>query len=196
MPGTQKILNEKESLQLITEMIVKAKSAYHSNGTSSIMWGCIIFICSITDFLQLQFDFNIGFDIWWLMFAALIPQFIMMLKNGRKKKVVSYEETTMSYVWWAFGASILMLMFFNHYYRPVHSESLFLLLFGLPTFITGGMFRFKPMIIGGLMCWILFIISVYTSLKINLLFMALAAVLAWLIPGIILRKKCLAAAQQ
>ncbi|MEP7254907.1 MAG: hypothetical protein ABI666_03975 [Ferruginibacter sp.] len=192
----EKKLNEDESLKLITEMISKAKSSYHSNGTGAIMWGIVIFFCSVFDFLQMQFHFYIGFDIWWLMWLALLPQFIMMFKYNKKKNFVSYEETTMSYVWWAFGASILMLMFFNSHYRPAHSESLFLMLFGLPTFITGGMFRFKPMIIGGMVCWILFVISLYTDFKINLLLMALSALAAWVIPGIILRKKCIREAQQ
>lgn len=196
MLQTEKDLTEKESLQLITEMIGKAKSSYHSNGTSAIMWGIVIFFCSIFNFLEMQFHFDIGFDIWWLMWVALVPQFIMVFKNRNDKKFVSYEETTMSFVWWAFGASVLMLMFFNNYYRPLHSESLFLMLFGMPTFITGGMFRFKPMIIGGMICWILFGISLYTELKINILLMALAALSAWLIPGIILKKKCSAAAQK
>ena len=177
-------------------MIGKAKSSYHSNGTGAIMWGILIFFCSMFDFFQMQFQFDIGFDIWWLMFLALVPQFYMILTYSKKKNFESYEEKTMRYVWWAFGACVLMLMFFNHYYRPSHSESLFLMLFGVPTFITGGMFRFKPMIIGGLICWILFVISLYTELKINLLLMALAALAAWLVPGIILRKKCKREEQQ
>lgn len=193
---TEDKLTESESLKLITEMIGKAKSSYHSNGTSAIMWGLVIFFCSIFDFLQIQFKFDIGFDIWWLMFIALIPQVFKMFSYGKKKNFVTYEEKTMRFVWWAFGASVLMLMFFNNYYNPSHSESLFLMLFGMPTFITGGMFRFKPMIIGGIICWVLFFISLYTDLKINLLLMALAALSAWLIPGIILRKKCIREAQK
>jgi len=196
MPATEKNLSEKESLQLITEMIGKAKGSYHSSGSSAIMWGVLIFFCSIFSFLQVQFNFDIGFDIWWLMWVALLPQVLMIFRSRKNKNFVSYEETTMSFVWWAFVAAVLMLMFFNKYYRPLHSESLFLMLFGMPTFITGGMFRFKPMIIGGMICWILFVISLYTELKINLLLMALAALSAWLIPGVILRKKCLAAAQK
>ncbi len=192
----EKKLSEKESLQLITEMIGKAKSSYHSSGTSAIMWGILIFFCSVFSFFQIQFQFDIGFDIWWLMWVALLPQFILIFKSRKNKHFVSYEETTMSFVWWAFGASVLMLMLFNGYYRPSHSESLFLMLFGLPTFITGGMFRFKPMIMGGMICWVLFIISLYMDLKINLLLMALSALSAWLIPGIILRRKCIREAQK
>jgi hypothetical protein len=196
MSSAEKNLTEKESLQLITEMIGKAKSSYHSDGTNAVMWGIVIFSCSIFTFLEIQFHFNIGFDIWWLMWVALVPQFVMMFRNKKNKNMVSYEETTMSYVWWAFAASVLMLMFFSSHYRMEHSESLYLMLFGIPTFITGGMFRFKPMIIGGIICCIVFVISVYTSSKTNMLLMALAALSAWLIPGLILRRKCSRAAQQ
>lgn len=190
MSLTEKNLSEKESLQLITEMIGKAKGSYHSNGTSAIMWGIVIFFCSIFSFLEMEFHFNIGFDIWWLMWLALVPQLLMVFRSSKTKNFVTYEETTMSYVWWAFGASVLMLMFFNSHYRPAHSSSLFLMLFGMPTFITGGMFRFKPMIFGGIICWVIFIVSIYTDPQINILLMALAALAAWLVPGIILRKKC------
>ena len=130
------------------------------------------------------------------MWLALVPQLLMVFRNSGAKNFVSYEETTMNYVWWAFGASVLMLMFFNSHYRPAHSASLFIMLFGMPTFITGGMFRFKPMIIGGIICCIVFVISVYTSSKTNMLLMALAALSAWWIPGLILRRKCSRAAQQ
>ena len=70
MSSAEKNLSEKESLQLITEMIGKAKSSYHSNGTDAIMWGIVIFFCSIFNFLEMQFHFDIGFDIWWLMWIA------------------------------------------------------------------------------------------------------------------------------
>lgn len=189
-------LSESESLQLITEMIGKAKSSHHSNGTSSIIWGAVVFICSLIDFIQMQFNFYVGFNIWWLMFIALIPQFYLMYTSSKLKNFVSYEEKTMRFIWWAFGMAVLMLMIFNTRYSTGHSTSLFLILFGLPTFITGGMFRFKPMIIGGIICWVLFFVSLFTNLKINLLLMAIAALFAWLIPGIILRKKCIREAQK
>ena len=189
-------LTENESLKLITEMIGRAKSSYHSNGTSAILWGAVIFFCSVFNFIQLQYDLPIDFDVWWLMWLALVPQIIAVFRSKRQKNFVSYEETSLGFVWWAFAAAILMMMLFNFYYRPSHSISIYLILFGLPTFITGGMFRFRPMIMGGIICWILFVLSLYYDIKTGLLLMALAAVSAWLIPGIILRKKCSRAAQQ
>lgn len=189
MPANQQNLSEQESLQLITEMIGRAKSSYHSNGTSAIMWGLVIFFCSLFNFLEIQFGFRTPFDIWWLMWLAVLPQLIFIFKNRGQKKFVSYEETAMTYVWWAFAACILMMMCYSHYYKPEHSESLYLLLFGIPTFITGGACRFRPMVLGGVVCWALFLLSLYTDFKVNMLLMALAALFAWLIPGLILRAR-------
>jgi len=65
---------------------------------------------------------------------------------------------------------------------------LFLMLYGLPTFITGAGTKFRPMVIGGIFCWLASVITIYTPGKIDLLVTALAAILAWLIPGIILER--------
>ncbi|MFN8242669.1 MAG: hypothetical protein U0X40_01335 [Ferruginibacter sp.] len=195
MPEPSQPLSEKESLQLITEMIGKAKSSFHSNGTSAILWGSVIFFCSIVTFLQLQFTTELPFDVWWLQWLAVVPQVIFIYRNRGNRKAVGYEETTMTYTWLAFAASVLLLMFYVSLYQPGHAASLYLLIFGIPTFITGGACQFRPMLIGGLICWILFLVSLHTPLKINMLLMALAALSAWLIPGLLLRKRYREAAQ-
>ena len=65
---------------------------------------------------------------------------------------------------------------------------LFLLLYGIPTFVTGAACKFKPMLWGGLLCWVCCIITLFTTIKIDLLLTAFSAVFAWLIPGIIMEK--------
>jgi hypothetical protein len=44
------------------------------------------------------------------------------------------------------------------------------------------------MLWGGLLCWACCITALYTSIKIDLLLVALSSVFAWLIPGIIMEK--------
>ena len=61
-----------------------------------------------------------------------------------------------------------------------------MMLFGIPTFIIGGMSNFKPMIFGGIFCWVMSIVSMHTSAEIDVLLMAACGLFAWLIPGIVL----------
>lgn len=69
--------------------------------------------------------------------------------------------------------------------------SLYLILYALPTLVTGVIKKFKPMIIGAIICYTMFIISCFTMSKYDMLCGAIAAIFCWLIPGIILRKKYL-----
>jgi hypothetical protein len=200
--------NEQESLKLITDMINKTKQSFHETGFGPIMWGSVIAICSLVTFCSIQFDFTLPFDIWLLTLVALIPQIIYSINEGKRKTVKTYNDIAMDYTWSAFGISILLLSltinviaadlkvsipnymqvrgdfrFFNH------TTALHLLIYGIPTFITGGIMKFKPMLYGGILCWVAAIISNFTSMKTDMLLMALAVIVAWLIPGLFLNAK-------
>ena len=69
--------------------------------------------------------------------------------------------------------------------------SIFLLVYAFPTLATGLIKRFKPMMAGAVITYGLFIISCYTSYKIDMLLSAITALVCWFIPGIILRKRYL-----
>ena len=182
-------LTEQQSLKLISEMISKVKRSYVTKGIASIVWGILIIVCSLLTWAQIQFKFDMGFDVWLLVLAAVIPQIFFSIKEKRQKNFVSHDEQTMQYLWSTFGICIFILSFYNSKFGNEHTTTLYMMMYGIPTFITGGIFRFRPMILGGLVCWILSVISVYTPFSTNMLFMACCGLFAWLIPGIILWRK-------
>ncbi len=206
-----KELSHEESLRLINTMINKAKQVYHDTGTGAMLWGAVIAICSIIKFTELQFNYRLPFDIYLLTLVALIPQIYISVREKGKRKVTSYDDVFIDYIWLGFGISIFLLIhIINGVYnawQPVATEyrmltghaaafrfseyvpSFFLLLYGLPTFITGAACKFKPMLWGGLFCWICCIITVYTTVKIDLLLTALSAIMAWFVPGLIMEKE-------
>lgn len=206
----KKNLTEKESLDLIAMMISKAKDSYHDTGVGAIMWGVVIAVCSLVRLAELQFDFRLPFDIYWLTILAVVPQIFITIREKKKRKVKTYDDIYMDYLWLAFGISIFLMIFITdaifHVWEPVFAEynqlaghppafrfrefmaPLFLLLYGIPTFVTGAACKFKPMLWGGLLCWVCCIVAIYTSIKIDLLLTAFSAVFAWLIPGIIMER--------
>lgn len=210
MNTTDNQFTEKESLALITAMINKAKESCHQTGISSIMWGLVVAICSLTKFAEIQFNFRLPFDIYLLTVIAVIPQIFFSIKERREKKVITWEDGFVNYVWLAFGISIFLLIlitnFIGYNLQPVlekyeslagspspfrfyeYISPLFLMLYGIPTFITGAGTKFRPMILGGIFCWVASVITIFTPGKTDLLLTALAAILAWLIPGIILER--------
>jgi uncharacterized protein with PQ loop repeat len=211
MSQSEKQLTEKESLELITSMINKAKDSYHDTGIGAMMWGSVVAVCTLIRFTEYHFGYRLPFDIYLLPLFAIIPQVFITMKEKKERKVKSYDDRYMDYIWLGFGISLFLLIhIINLVYKdwePVAKEyrqltgnspsfkfhefihPLFLILYGLPTFITGAACKFKPMFWGGLFCWICSVIAVYTDIKIDLLLTAASAIAAWFIPGFIMEKE-------
>lgn len=187
----EKQLTEKESLALITSMISKAKNSCIDSGIGPLFWGVLITICSLVTFAEVNFHFEPAFDIWLLSLIAILPQIFFTWRAKKQKVFIPHDETMMNYVWGTFAICVFMLSFYNSKTHTSNSIALYMMVFGIPTFITGGIRNFKPMILGGLVCWICSITSYYVSFANGMLLMALSAVAAWLIPGIILRRRYL-----
>ena len=69
--------------------------------------------------------------------------------------------------------------------------SIFLLVYAFPTLATGLIKQFKPMTVGAIITYGLFIVSCFVESKYDMLLSAMTALLCWFIPGIILRKRYL-----
>ena len=186
-------LTEQQSLELITRMINKAKCDYRETGIGALMWGTIITVCALVSFINYYQRWPWAQYIWFLTLIAVIPQIILSVRENKRKKYKSHNDDAMGGIWISFGFSILLLSFFSVLFDVPSEYSLFLILYGIPTFATGFARRFTPMIIGGIACWIFAIISMYIIFPYAMLLTAAAALIAWFIPGIILRKRYLKA---
>lgn len=177
---------EQDSLKLINEMIGKAKKSHIEKGIASILWGALVFFCSMYTWAEVHFNFN-GGDPWILTLIALGVQIFFAIKESKKKNYKSYEADVLGAVWGAFGVSMFLLIMYSNK-NPSHGEiaSLFMMLYAFPTFVTGKVTKFIPMVYGGIVCWAAALISIYTAFEIDNLLMAACGLSAWLIPGIIL----------
>jgi hypothetical protein len=167
------------------------------------MWGAIITLCSLVRLSEIQFGYRLPFDIYLITIVAVIPQIVISIREKKLRKVKTYDDIYMDYLWLGFGISIFLMIFITNalfrawanampadvstgFYEYV--SSLFLLLYGMPTFVTGAACKFKPMLWGGLLCWACCIICIFTLIRIDLLLVAISAVFAWLVPGILMEK--------
>ena len=210
MSQQEKKLSEKESLDLIATMINRAKNSYHDTGMGAMMWGSVIATCSLVRLSEVHFGYRLPFDIYLLTIVAIIPQVFISIKEKKERKVKSYDDAYLDYLWLGFGISIVLLihtcnLIFNEWGSWVDRYNitgaaaepgfyefvapLFLMLYGMPTFVTGAACKFKPMLWGGIFCWVCSVATVYTPIKMDLVLTALSAIIAWLIPGILMEKE-------
>lgn len=207
-------LSEQESLALITQMINTAKNSFVDTGIGPILWGAVITLCSLVQVAQIQFDFELPVDIWFLAVIAIIPQIIISVREKKLQKVRGWTDQTLSYVWMCFGIGVFLMNFISISYvqqiEPVlreyeqltqkstghlhfwsYATSFLLFLYGVPTIVTAATRKFRSMLLGGILCWVCCVICVYTNIKIDFLLMALCATTSWLIPGIFIRTQFL-----
>ena len=183
--------NEQNSLQLIESMINKAKNNFSESGTLYLLWGIVVFVCSMVQFVAIHFYNNQNaYYIWFLTWLVVIYQVIFLSRKAKKEKAKTYTADILKYVWICFAASMVLFIFILQYQKAYYSiNPAILVLYGLPTFLSGVILKFRPLIIGGIACWLLSFGSVFVPYDYQLLFICAAVLFAWIIPGYLLRIK-------
>lgn len=183
-----------QSLELIQTMINKARNRYSENGYSYLLWGWAVFICSVSQFILLHFlHSQYHYLVWVSMWLVLPYQLVYLRRRKKKVKVRTYTDEIISYVWITFV--ILMFLFgfmfgqiMGHEYYKYFNVAL-LALYGMPTFLSGIILKTRALVIGGIGCWVLSLGGHYLPYDYQLLLISLAVVIAWIIPGYVLRAR-------
>jgi len=184
-----------QSLQLIESMINRAKDKYAEDGFMYLVWGWLVFGGSLMQFLLLHtFHYPKHYLVWLITIPAFIYQFFYMRKKYEHPKVVTYTNSIIGYVWITFAVVMLLLGFLvgflttGEYYT--HIIHILLAVYGMPVFLTGVIVRFKPLIYGGIACWVFCIASTFVKVyDYQFLFIPASMLIAWIIPGYLLRAK-------
>ena len=190
-------LSEQESLRIIESMINKAKNQFSENGHLYLLWGWVIFFCSIGQFILLHIlHFSWGSLIWILTWATVVYQYIYIKRKLKQRKVKTYTDEILGMVWLAFVFSVFLWAvvlgnIFENTGRDFFGfvNPVFLLLYGMPTFISGFALKFKPLWLGAIGCWVLSIVAALLPVDYQVLMLAVAMVIAWIVPGYLLRAK-------
>ncbi|MGB8193655.1 MAG: hypothetical protein WCF67_17115 [Chitinophagaceae bacterium] len=183
-----------QSLAVIQSMIETARNQFSENGHLYLLWGWVVFVCSLAQFVLMNyFKYEHHYIVWMLTWAAFIYQFIYIARTRKKDKVKTYADRMIGYVWVAFVVLMFLFGFLfgremgDEYYKLMSPG--FLSLYGMPTFLSGIILRFRPLVIGGIGCWVLAVTSSYIPYEYQLLLLSAAMVVAWIIPGYLLRTK-------
>ena len=184
-------MTETESMELITSMINKAKNRFSETGMWYLFWGWLVLFCCLIQFIALYFFENQNaYYIWYLTWVAPIYQVIYMRRSKKIKRVKTYTGEIIGFVWFAYVICITLFIFILIYIKAYSGiNPAVLIMYGMPTFLSGIILKFKPLRIGAICCWILSILAVLVVYEFQLLLVALAVFLAWIIPGYRLKAK-------
>ncbi len=183
-----------QRLDLIESMIKRARNNFSENGHLYIVWGWFIFACCLVHYFAGNLmGYKQAYQVWWLCWAV-IPYMIWYIRSQKKKeRVRTYTDEIMNAVWIAFGISAFLLSFVIGGNIGQGMEKVILpvclVLYAIPTLLCGVILRFRPLVIGGIVCWLLAVASVFIAMREHVLLIALAMVAGWLVPGYQLRSR-------
>jgi hypothetical protein len=181
----------KESLLLIDNMINQAKNKFSENGFLYLLWGWVILLSSVGHFVLIQLQlFKHPEMIWMSTWLVIIYQVFYIVQKRKRETVKTYSEHIIGYVWMVFGISLGMVSFILSKTNDWEAMNpILLMMYGMPTFLSGVIMRFTPLKVGGIICWCLSIVAVLIAPVYVLLLLAVAVIAAWIVPGYLLRKK-------
>ena len=179
-----------QSLQLIQSMIGKTKARLSANSIYFLLWGWVTFTAIVGQFLlKVVFQYKHHYLIWLLTIPTAIISVVYTGRTYKKRSVKTYVGESMGYVWTGIGISFFVLSVII-----THSDGgwagawpFFILFYGLGTFISGKILEFIPLVVGGIVNWVLAISCLYVDFDYQLLLAAAAILISYIIPGHMLR---------
>jgi hypothetical protein len=189
MEQDEKVMTGEESLRIISEMINRTKVNIRQGIFHLLFWGWLVFFCSLAEYLLLKFT---GMENPWIVWLLTIPgafvSFIYGFVKGKRSPFHTYADMLYMWTWMAFFISAVVLFIISSE-RMVSFTPLILMLVAIPTFLSGFIIKFKPLIIGGILFWVFALIGYFAGHEVALLTVPPAMLTGYLIPGYMLKNK-------
>ncbi len=180
-----------ESLKLIEQMINRARNTFGENGHLYLLWGWVIAFCSFGHFIMWHLHLVSRPElIWMITWVTIIYHAVYLRRTKKQRRVKTYSDDILGYVWLVFMICLALTAFVltrSNGWSGMYS--MFLVLYGVPTFLSGKILKVRELYAGGIVCWILAIGSTFVTIKFQLLLIMMAVIVAWILPGYAMRAK-------
>lgn len=212
--------SEKQSLELISQMIHSAKNRLQKGmGNIFLLWGYLVAVISLLIFILLLIlpgENRYYAYMLWIIMAFGAPFHVRQIKKMEQKQLVkTYIDKIMDFVWIAFTISLLSVIIgmlvtsvfvlpsfasvepgneFLRWFHWTFMTPFMLCLYGFALFVSGKAYEFKPLAIGGIICWIATFVLVVAYhhphlLEIQQIILCISAIAGFILPGHLLNKK-------
>ena len=179
-----------ESLRLIRNMIDKTRRDVSDNSIYFLVWGWGAFLGCIGQFILKAVLHNpYHYLVWLITFVCAGISIVVGNRQRKKEKAQTYIGDSMSYVWSGLGITffVISIIFFKIGWQ--FSFPFFTVLYGLGTFVSGKILQYKPLVIGGIISFVLAALCAWFVYDYQILCAAGALLVSYIIPGHMLRNR-------
>lgn len=185
----EKHISPTESIAIIQEMVEKTKQHFSDDSFYFILWGWLTFTAALSHYFLLPILQDASALVWLLMPVGGIISMLYGRKQSRTQPFKTHLETYIGYLWKTLGLAMLVLVVSTVIKQNGTLLPVFILLYAIGTFTTGCFIQFKPLIYGGAACFVLSWLAFFLDQTDQLLMIALAVLVSYLIPGHALKNK-------
>lgn len=144
-----RVLNEKESLELIAQMIQNTKSRMTRNsGAPFLIWGYTTIIVSLLVWFLLKETGNYHWQWLWFLLPAISLPSTLWIEHKQPKMIKTYIDRIVGYVWAVFGLGAFCFLGF-HLLLEYVCPFVILLMMGMGTALTGLIIKMKVVTVCG-----------------------------------------------
>ena len=109
-------------------------------------------------------------------------------RENKREQVSDPMDSTIGWLWGSFVITMLLLIVFSVTNR-VETTVAITMLTGLPTFLTGQIMRFRPLLVGGALFWIAGVAMMPLDEPLaTLILYCTAMLMGYIVPGILLKR--------
>lgn len=179
-----KKLNEKESLELITQMIQNTKSKIVKNaGMPFLIWGYMTTIISLIVWYLLKETGNYYWQFLWFLLPTVAFPAMLLSQRKQQKMTKTYIDRVVGYVWTVFGLGGFVFSCVSAFCWSLPALFIILLLMGMGTALTGMIVNLRVVTIGGTLGALSSLGCLYVDRFEQILVFAFAFVFMMIIPG-------------
>jgi uncharacterized membrane protein YesL len=184
----QTTLTPEESLLLISKTIEETKNRFKDNGHIFIFWGCLMLIVIGSQYLLslLELYRYMMIPVYLYPLGAIYTAFYFWKEYKRKNAPKTLIGVILGSLGWAVGMNLMTMGFLFYDELGDAMAPVFIILLALMIIVAGSSIRFRPLIIGGVIMNLIGLCSFFLDRDYHGFSMMLGAVVAFLIPGILL----------
>ncbi|MBT8195168.1 MAG: hypothetical protein HKO56_05340 [Bacteroidia bacterium] len=177
-----------KSIEIIESMYKESKRSLHRNSFYFILWGLLLVPAGIAEYLFIESEK--AYMVWPIVgIVGGIVAGIYGFREGKRAGAQTVGDRIYNYTWGAFIALLILSLplSFKYDFSP---HILILMLAGYATFVSGGIAKFTPFILGGMALVAGSLLCAYVvELPYHGLVFAASILLGYVIPGFMLRNQ-------
>jgi hypothetical protein len=185
----EKQLSQKESLDIIQQMVTVTRQSAGYAAPTFLMWGWLVILAAMINLVLILIGFEKPYLSWpILMVAGGVASPFISRQKSNNVQVKSYSDRMMTYIFGGMVGPIALNVLVGVHFGWEVAFPLFMVLYGYTGLLAGGALRFKSLVVGGVVAIAIGLVSVFLPYFWQLLTVSLTMMASNIIPGYLLKK--------